>query len=155
MYELVEKTPLSKIEIIQLQRLWNAHYPQVLHKNTTQFMGYLNSLTHPRHFLITNVKKEIVAWMFCFTRNNEIWFGIMCYSQLQKKGIGSLLIHHAQKKYNALHGWVVINSDLMLPNGKPYISPLKFYKKLGFSVTQESWKTEVLKSIQIRWQKTD
>lgn len=138
----------------QVRALWNKEYPvNILHPTQADFDNYLNKLMDQRHILFENEKGVIKGWYVDFIREKERWFAMIVDTELQGKGYGRALLTKG-KEYNvALSGWVVINSTYLRKDGKPYQSPLEFYKKMGFQVFPEvRLKSDVLETIKIKWE---
>ncbi len=130
---LVTKTlNLKQKEILRV--LWNNEYPQAIKQKTfLEFEEYLNSLKDTNHTLIID-NNIIIGWYADFIRENERWFLMILASKFHGKGIGKLLLEKAKKKHTVLNGWVVTSNQHIKTNNQYYQSPIKFYKKLGFTI---------------------
>ena len=72
--------------------------------------------------------------MMTFDRDQERWFSIIISPKEIGKGLGKQLFTHVLAKEPKLCGWVADHDNDVKKDGTPYLSPLKFYLKLGFEV---------------------
>lgn len=144
---------LNNDQITQLFNLWNNEYPlKIHHQSIYEFEDYLNNLINPFHYLLVNNTPKIRAWCCVFERDQERWFAIIVDSRDQSRGIGSSILHHIQKKYDQLNGWVIDHNNDIKSNGDNYISPLSFYLKNDFTLIPEiRLELEKISAVKISW----
>lgn len=144
---------LDKSQIGQLYDLWNNEYPiNIRYETIREFEGYLNNLHDSSHYLLIDKLFKTIAWCCVFERDQERWFAIIVDSRDQSKGIGSSLLHHIQKKYDQLNGWVIDHNNDIKSNGDNYISPLSFYLKNDFTLIPEiRLELEKISAVKISW----
>ena len=145
-------TPSQKYDLCEL---WNNEYPaQLGYADMAAFDAYLAKLIEPVHFLVEDENGKIIGWYFHFFRDNGKWFVIILSSDIQGKGVGSVLLKKAKAKETELNGWVTDHNNYEKKNGEVYRSPIGFYKKNGFEVVKEErLELEVLSAVRIRWRK--
>jgi len=133
--------------------LWNTEYPQrIAHKSLAELEKYLDSLGDPMHILVLSPDNELMGWYVDFTRKDGKWFAMVLNSRIQGMGIGRKLITQAQKRNKELNGWVVDGSHDLKQNGQYYISPIEFYRKMGFEILSGvRLETKKISAVQIRW----
>lgn len=123
--------------------LWNGEYPEnLVFKSASELDNYLKNLLNPTHYFLHNSNK-IVGWAFTFERENEKWFAIIVSEKYQKKGFGKKLLDKLQLAEPILNGWVIDNNLSKKNNGEFYKSPLQFYLKNGFEITNERIETVI------------
>jgi GNAT superfamily N-acetyltransferase len=151
--QIIETTSLAAEQKEFICRLWNQEYPANLSFNTmADFDNYLNNLTATTHYLLQNDFGQIDGWAFTFTRESEKWFAILLDRKIQGQGKGSLLLDKLKEKEQKLHGWVVDHDNYVKSDGQPYLSPLPFYLKNGFTVCSNTrFETEQLSAVKITW----
>jgi GNAT superfamily N-acetyltransferase len=137
----------------QLLQLWNAEYPAKLAYNSLlEFEGYLEELSCPTHFLLTNDSALIRGWAFTFEREDKKWFGVILSGAVQGQGWGRKMLDALKQSENELNGWVIDHNNERKINGQSYSSPLKFYEKLGFEVVKEvRLELDKISAVKIRW----
>ncbi len=135
-----------------LRILWNNEYPEIIkHDTLKDFEGYINSLKNVNHTIVTK-NNLIIGWYADFIRNDERWFLMILDTKFQGKGIGREVLEKAKKKYSLLNGWVVISNTYLKTNNQPYQSPIKFYKKLGFTIIENiTLNSTSIKAIKIQF----
>lgn len=136
-----------------LLNIWNEEYPVVLKHYLNTLEAYLNKLKDLEHTFVLNEFGSVVGWYFDFQRNNERQFAILISSEYQNKGIGKHLLSVAKAKHSELYGWVVDSDEYLKKNGKNYKSPVSFYLKNGFKLTDKRWDSEEIKTVKIVWNK--
>jgi hypothetical protein len=76
--EIIKSAFASSKQNEILYKLCNTEYPKKLNYTTiTDFSNYLNNLKNLTHYLPINNTKEIARWAFTFSRQLEIWFGVI------------------------------------------------------------------------------
>lgn len=151
-----ETDVLSESEKEAIRILWNNEYPQVIqHKNKEHFEEYLSQLKNTKHTLVIK-NNEVLGWYCDFIRKNELWFAMIIDAKLQCLGEGRKLIQRAKSRNKELNGWVVIESNYLKQNKEEYKSPIKFYKKLGFTLFfNEKLESNKMNAIKIQWKSED
>ena len=145
---------LSTTQKDQLLTLWNKEYPKTLNYNSIkEFEVYLSELKDLNHIILIE-NNTITAWYFDFLRDGVRWFGMIVDSMIQGKGIGSNLLDLAKEKRTKLNGWVIDHKREVKANGEPYISPLEFYIKNGFTtITDNRLENEKLSVVKVVWKR--
>lgn len=131
---------LNEETLTDLFELWNNSYPASLnHPNLEHFKEYVRGLYKCQHTLLYEDESAAkpIAWMWVFQREQLQWFAMIIDENHRKKGLGRLLLISAQKTFERIHGWVIDHDKGVLRDGRPYASPLSFYKKLGFEVIEK------------------
>lgn len=151
--KIIEQNELSAEQKSRIVQLWNAEYPlSISYSDISGFDDYLNNLGDKKHFLLIDSDDEIVGWALLFDRDKARWFAIIIDEKLQGKGFGVKLIDALKSSENNFFGWVIDNDDCLKANGKQYISPLGFYKKIGFKVYEnEKLIKQNISGIKIEW----
>lgn len=135
--KIVEQTELTPGQKSRIVELWNAEYPLSLaYTKDEKFDEYLNGLSGIRYFLLFDQAGEIRGWAITFNRENARWFAIIVDSTIQGRGYGVKLMNRLKETENKLFGWVIDHNNSRKLNGDKYISPLGFYKKIGFRVLE-------------------
>ena len=140
-------------ELFQLLQLWNQEYPVQLNLSTpADLTEYLQTLDHQRHWVYTDEHNQIIGWAFTFDRDGERWFAILIDHSFQGKGYGRSMLNQLKSHEPILNGWVIDHDEYTKSNGKPYLSPLGFYKKCGFDVLPDQrLELDILSAVKIRW----
>lgn len=135
--------------------LWNNEYPGHLNYRDLNALDiYLSNLPGAKHYLYINAEQQILGWAFKFTRDIDTWFAIILDSQVHRQGIGSYLLDKLKDDETKLNGWVVDHSNYLKLDGAIYVSPLPFYVKNAFEVSNEvRMETPRLSAIKICWTK--
>jgi GNAT superfamily N-acetyltransferase len=95
-----------------------------------------------------------LVWHCDFERDSERNFAMIVSRQAQGLGIGTKLLSLAKSINNSLFGWVVIGDGYKKIDGSEYPSPVGFYEKTGFDILyDQTWESDVLKTVKIRWGK--
>ena len=117
--------------------LWNKEYPARLqHKDIAGLDEYLKGLENASHYFMIDPDGDIKGWAGAFDREGERWFAIIVASTESGKGYGSMLMDALKRDNTKLSGWVIDSDNYTKSNGQPYASPLKFYLKNGFEVSE-------------------
>lgn len=155
MTNLINTLTLDLLQKQILLDLWNIEYPEKLkHKSLAEFELYLNDLQQLSHFLLLDDLTNILGWAFSFERNSEFWFAIILNKDKQKKGYGTQLLNRLKQQHPILNGWVIDHDKDLKSDGKPYLSPLNFYKKNNFAVISSvRLETDKISAVKIRWKK--
>lgn len=139
----------------QLLTLWNQEYPiNLRYQSLVDFQKYLQNLENVKHILLLDELEQVKAWAFTFDREKERWFAIILSEDVQGLGYGRKMMTFLQASENALNGWVTDHHHYLKMNGKPYLSPIGFYEKCGFSVLKEQrLELPQLSAVKIHWKK--
>lgn len=122
----------------EIVHLWNAEYPQKLnYTGLNELTQYLQALHDHHHLLLLDDKNDIQGWYFDFLREGERWFAILINRSIQSRGFGTRLLDQAKELRQELSAWVIDHNEDLKYDGTPYISPLPFYLKNGFSILPE------------------
>ncbi len=131
--------------------MWNDEYPNFLrYENVTDFDQYLAKLKNAEYHIVETYN-EIVGWAVKFDRDEGKWFVIMVNSQKQTRGIGTKLIESIKENVIELNGWVIDKDNYYKTNGDNYKSPVDFYKKIGFEITDERFENEKFTAVKVKW----
>ncbi len=154
-YRIITIDSLSDHLKARAHDLWNKEYPrQIQWQKISDFKQYLNSLLARRHRVILDQNDLMVGWYCDFLRDGQRYFAMIIDSGVQRQGFGSQLLKLAQAERCALQGWVVTTDQYIKGNGKPYLPPLAFYHKNGFSVDlDDRLDTETLSTVKIFWRR--
>ena len=120
------------------------------HKSIEDFEAYLNKLNDSKHFIV-KIDNQILGWFVTFIIDSKRWFVIIIDSKYQRKGIARQLIENALLDSTELYGWVIDTEKYIKQNGDIYKTPIEFYKKLGFVITNERLENEKLSAVKIKW----
>ena len=144
---------LSHSQKLALLNIWNQEYPRQLgYENLMGFEKYLLKLKDAQHLLLVDQQKRIKGWLALFTREEARWFLMLLQSEYQGMGLGTRLLHEAKTLSPELNGWVIDHARDIKANGDPYISPLPFYQKNGFTLIPEiRIETEQISCVKIQW----
>ena len=135
-------------------QLWNTEYPQNLAITATAFDAFLESSASQTHFLILENERDLVGWAYTFDREGDRWFSIIISHQHQGKGLGHVLLNLIKEKETCLNGWVIDHPHDRKQNGQPYLSPLSFYVKNGFTALPDTrLENEKISAVKIEWKK--
>jgi GNAT superfamily N-acetyltransferase len=153
--DMIETLELSVNQKRKILSLWNQEYPERLkHNDLEEFNGYLNNLTHKKHYLLINQEKGIDGWAFLFERENESWFAMIQDSRIQGKGYGTKLLKKIQADENKINGWVIDHNTDKKCNGEVYKSPVNFYLKNHFEIVPDQrLETDKISAVKMVWTK--
>nr|WP_315157792.1 hypothetical protein [uncultured Flavobacterium sp.] len=153
--KIIKTAILSLEEKQSLFELWNSEYPEKLvYTELSDFENYLEGLSELNHFLLINDLNKVDGWAFNFERENESWFGIIINSKIHHKGFGTLLVNELKKNNTILNGWVSDHQNDIKHNKEPYLSPIEFYLKNGFSVCKNiRIENDKISAVKIRWER--
>lgn len=151
--KIIRTPALTDQENLQVLNLWNSQYPEKLSYHSLEaFKAYLQNLSNLKHFLLTNDDDLILGWALTFDRANERWFAIILADDIKGKGFGRKMLSQLKEQEPILNGWVIDHQNDLRKNGKPYLSPLKFYEKCDFEIlTSERLELETISAVKIRW----
>lgn len=128
---------LNPAIIDSLFQLWNAEYPEIIaHQNTSELKEYLLTFKNAVHRLAFNSDAELVAWCCGFEREELPWFAMIIDRQYQGLGLGSKFLSELKKDYAILNGWAIDQDSYLRADGSIYPSPLAFYQKNNFRISQ-------------------
>ncbi len=129
-------TPTDEDRIL---RIWNNVYPvQVIFREAPEFHAYLDKAADAKHFIKRDDHLSVIAWLMTFNRDEKRYFVMLVSDDMQQRGIGKELVMAMKKAENNVSGWVVDSDHYQKADGKTYLSPMIFYKKLGFEITDKS-----------------
>ncbi len=149
---MVESEHLDLQTRVDVFDLWNMAYPKnIALRLPTDFDNYLNKLSDLRHAFIRGTNNQLIAWYADFIRNNSRWFALIIHPDHHGHGFGKHFMNHAFKQNTELNGWVVTGDQYIRRDGKPYVSPLGFYEKLGFANTKETFISDTLETVHVKW----
>lgn len=151
--KIIEQNSISEAQKLRVVEMWNNEYPaSIAYRDVSGFDEYLNNFRTKRHFTAIDENGEIVGWALIFDRDDALWFAIIVDGKAQGKGLGVKLIKTLQHAENHFFGWVIDNDESIKLNGKPYRSPLGFYRKLGFKVHEnEKLVKGGISGVKIEW----
>lgn len=151
MGNIISTSVLSQEQKLALLHLWNSEYPaQLAHADINSLNNYLYPLQNVTHYFLM-VNEEVTAWAETFTRDGERWFAIITARAMQGKGYGKKMLELLMEKEPILNGWATDHNRYTKADGSPYPSPLEFYVKLGFTITDIRLETDKLSSVKIVW----
>ncbi|CAN1492276.1 hypothetical protein MCETHM1_00231 [Flavobacteriaceae bacterium] len=153
--KIIQTTLLTSDQKQTLFELWNSEYPKkICYAALSEFENYLDNLSELKHYLLLNERNQLKGWAFTFVREEENWFGIILNSEIQSKGLGSLLLNELKKANSVLNGWATDHQNDFKQNKEPYLSPLGFYTKNGFLVNPITrMDNEKISAVKIRWKR--
>lgn len=129
---------ISIEEQSQIVNIWNAVYPaSVSFESMNVFKEFIDNITEKNHFIWRDGGQSVGGWLMTFTRDNVRNFVLLVAENNQGRGVGKMLIEEMKKVENEVTGLVVESDNYVRKNGSIYRSPIDFYKKLGFIVTDE------------------
>ncbi|NRF40688.1 GNAT family N-acetyltransferase [Pedobacter foliorum] len=140
---------LTEDQTNQIDHLWNQLYPIKL-KN--RFKLLLKDIKEYNHHILFNESDEVIGWAVAFLRDEEIWFSILVHASNQNKGYGKMLIDSLKQNSEKLCGWVIDHNNDLRQDGSTYYTPMQFYQKNGFIVTEERIETDIISAVKIRFQ---
>lgn len=151
--KIVKTSELNENQKNGVFKIWNDEYPHFLaYKSMGDFESYLIKLKNAEHNIVS-IENEIKGWVVKFDRHEEKWFVIIVTSQIQGKGIGENLIDVIKTDENELNGWVIDRDSYYKKNGELYKSPIGFYKKNGFEITNDRFENKLFMAVKVKWTK--
>ncbi len=152
--KITKATVLRSAQKDMICQLWNAEYPQNLAITSSGFDEFLEASDSQTHFLILENERDLVGWAYTFDREGDRWFSIIIGHAHQGKGLGHLLLNLIKEKESHLNGWVIDHTNDRKQNGQPYLSPLTFYVKNGFTALPHArMENEKISAVKIEWKK--
>ena len=153
--KILQTTVLSLEQKQLLFELWNTEYPERIgYKDLSEFQNYLDGLSGVKHYLLVDDLNQILGWAFTFVREAENWFGIIINSKIHGKGFGTLLLNELKLIKSVLNGWVIDHQNDFKENNEAYLSPLEFYSKNGFVVSENiRLGNDSISAVKIRWER--
>ncbi len=150
--KIVQPYQLSVAQKEQLLALWNQEYPvDINHENLAALEQYLFGLNDVEHCLLVE-GEQIEGWYFDFIREGERWFAIILSNHVQGRGYGRKLLDRAKASRSTLNGWVIDRSTYIKKDRTPYLSPINFYLKQGFSIVPNKvLESSKIVAVKIRW----
>lgn len=138
----------------QIFDIWNSVYPKNLnYKSLKDFQDYLNKLKNPSHILILDEMNIVHGWYVDFDRDNERWFVILLGLEIQNHGYGQQILKLAKTKNIQLSGWVIDHNNYLKKDGNSYTSPIQFYKRNGFEISDERLQNDLISAVKVIWKK--
>ena len=152
--KITKSTKLSGAQKDMICQLWNMEYPQKLAITPSAFDEFLEASASQTHFLIIENERDLVGWAYTFDREGDRWFSIIISHAHQGKGLGHVLLNLIKEKETCLNGWVIDHPHDRKQNGQPYLSPLSFYVKNGFTALPDTrLENEKISAVKIEWKK--
>lgn len=146
---------LNEADRNNIFELWNTLYPsQVTFSTYQDFESFLEASKKQLNVVHRNDQGILSGWLMVFERDNKRNFVMLISENHQAKGVGRLLVDEMKKREDQVQGWIVTDSTYVRSDGRLYKSPLGFYKKLGFSITNDQWTKKDLRSTKIIWSKS-
>lgn len=123
----------------QIFDIWNSVYPvQVTFPALENFEAYLSRAMDSRNFVYFNGINRIGGWLMTFTRDSQRSFVMLVSQDCQGRGIGRELLKTLKvSESQSVFGWAVESERYLLRDGSPYRSPISFYRKNGFKITNQ------------------
>lgn len=151
--KIIEHTELSARQKRRIVQLWNAEYPlSLVYSKDSKFDDYLNGLEKKRHFLLVDSTETIFGWALTFDRDDARWFAIIIDNIIQGRGYGIKLMDRLKETEDNFSGWVIDHNNGRKLNGELYLSPLGFYKKIGFRVCYgDRIESDKMSGVRIEW----
>ncbi len=146
---LIQQTKnLSPTQREQINALWNLEYPVNL---MDRFPLLLNDCEDHNHYIIAD-NGNIIAWAVDFLKDQQVRFSIIVSEAYKGLGLGKQLIETLWKSNGEFYGWVIDHNNDVKSNGEKYLSPLKFYLKLGAVVlNEERLNTAMIQAVKIKF----
>ena len=153
--QIIKTNDLSPEQREEIRQLWNREYPEKLAYDSIAALDhYLNNLADTTHYLLINDLGTINGWAFTFLRDGERWFAIIIHGKIQRQGYGAALLSKLKGNEYVLNGWVMDHDRDFKKDGTPYLSPLRFYEKNGFTMQPDiRLDLEILSAVKIVWRK--
>lgn len=139
---------LTSAQSEQINNLWNQEYPINL---MDRFSILLHECEDHNHYFIEEHGK-IVAWAVDFLKDQQVRFSIIVSEAYKGMGLGKRLIEVLWKNNGEFYGWVIDHNNDLKSNGEKYLSPLRFYQKLGAVVlNEERLNTTMIQAVKIKF----
>ena len=140
---------LTEAQTTQIDHLWNELYPTNLEN---RFRQLLNGIEEYNHHVLLNETDIVMGWTAAFRRDGEIWFSILVPTENQNKGYGKMLIDSLKQSSKILCGWVIDHNNYLKKDGSTYYSPMQFYLKNGFLITNIRLETDLISAVKIKFE---
>ena len=151
---LTKVNTLSNQDKRQIFIIWSAEYPkQSVFNSYDEFDTFILSLVNPTHYLIKNNDDRLLGWLVTIDRDGGRWLIILVDSSEQKQGIGSRLLDEMKQIESSVSAWITPHNNYFKADGTPYITPLPFYEKNGFILTDETFVKDDFGGTRIYWKK--
>ena len=153
MMKVIRIKNLTEGQREKILKIWNAEYPSNLKFSGLDDLNqYLEKLEDLVHYCVNGDKKELIAWLATFNRQEERWIVMLVDPTQQKKGLGTFLLNNAKQDVAELNGWVIDHNKDRKENGDLYSSPLNFYVRNGFEVLKDiRFENGKLSAVKIKW----
>lgn len=151
--EIIETNSFTPEQREAIFHLWENEYPsQLAFTDYTHLDNYFGDFSGQRHLFAVD-DAGIAGWAFTFIRERERWFAIIVDGRARNKRVGSTLIDALKQRVTSLNGWVTDHDRYTRTDGMPYVSPVGFYLKHGFTLHPTTrLETERLSAAKITWQ---
>jgi len=147
--------PVTDTQLASILEAWNAVYPVQLHMEPEALRAFIDQDESAVQYLSDNADGRMQGWGLCFERDGDRWFSLLVIEDRQGQGIGSAILRAMQSDEAELNGWVIDHGRDKLSSGKPYRSPLPFYRRLGFTICHDTrWEDHRISAAKIRWQRS-
>ncbi|MEZ4800048.1 MAG: GNAT family N-acetyltransferase [Flavobacteriales bacterium] len=147
--EIVKTMQLSPAQFSQLSEMWNEEYPLNL---KDRFALLIDEGSNIRHYIINDEYENIRAWAMLFDKDDETRFSIIVKKENQGEGLGKSLIRALQNDCNSFNGWVIDHNNDLKSDGTHYLTPLDFYRKIGFKVSHDvRIDTDIIQCVKVHW----
>ncbi len=143
---------LSPEEKYQIFQIWCSEYPRQSVFNTyKKFDDYICAMVNPTHYLVKDTTKKVLGWLVTVDRDNSRWLVILVHSDTQKLGLGSLLLNEVKYVEPSISAWITPHNNYFKADGSIYRTPLPFYLKNGFQLTDETFEKDDFSGTKIIW----
>ncbi|WP_116127365.1 GNAT family N-acetyltransferase [Lewinella sp. IMCC34183] len=118
-------------------RIWNREFPLLMaFDGPDEFDRYLANQVDP-YFVFAHIDGHLVAWSMSYLRGGERWFVLVVGADFKSQGYGKVLMERMLTRDTPLNGWVIMDDDHLKSNGEYYLSPIPWYRRIGFLLTDE------------------
>ena len=150
--QIVTTPQLSPQQKQQALDIWNTEYPvRLVMPGMAEFDAYLYPLQNAKHYLMYD-NWVLAGWATTFFINQVRCFFIMLNSAYHGKGYGTRLLNELKNDGDQLFGWAIDHDNDIRADGRPYPSPIAFYKKNGFVINNDlRLENEQLSAVNILW----